>query len=109
MSSKKGLLIDYKYCTGCHSCEVACQQEHNFPAGKYGIIVTEYILETLNGMSIYYLPFPTELCDLCLSRVKNRMKPSCVKHCLASCMHYGPLDRLIKKSEGMEKSVLYSH
>ena len=109
MSYKNGLLIDYKYCTGCHSCEVACQQEHNYPAGKYGIIVTEHILETMNGMSIYYLPFPTDLCNLCLSRVQNSKKPSCVKHCLASCMHYGPLDELIKKAEGMEKSVLFSH
>ena len=32
-----GLLIDYHYCTGCLSCEVACQQEHNHPAGKSGI------------------------------------------------------------------------
>lgn len=108
MSYKNGLLIEYKYCTGCHSCEVACHQEHNYPAGKHGITVTEHILETLNGMSIYYLPFPTDLCNLCLSRTQNGKKPSCVKHCLASCMHYGSLDELIKKAEGMEKSVLYS-
>lgn len=23
---RSGLLIDYKYCTGCHTCEVACQK-----------------------------------------------------------------------------------
>ena len=108
MSSKNGLLIDYKYCTGCHTCEVACQQEHNYPAGKYGIIVTEHILETMDGLSIYYLPFPTDLCNLCFSRVKNNKKPSCVKHCFAFCMYYGSLDELTEKAEGMEKSVIFS-
>ena len=29
-----GLLIDYNYCTGCQSCEVACQQEHTHPVGQ---------------------------------------------------------------------------
>ncbi|HBT95151.1 MAG TPA: oxidoreductase, partial [Coriobacteriia bacterium] len=23
----KGILINYEYCTGCHSCEVACRNE----------------------------------------------------------------------------------
>ena len=25
---RRGLLIDYYYCTGCRSCEVACDIEH---------------------------------------------------------------------------------
>ena len=109
MPSKYGLLFDYQYCTGCHSCEVACQQEHNYPAGKFGITVTEHILETKHGLSINYLPFPTDLCDFCFSRVKNNKKPSCVKHCLASCIEFGPLDELIKNAKELEKSVLFSH
>ena len=24
---KYALLIDYEYCTGCHSCEIACRNE----------------------------------------------------------------------------------
>ena len=38
-----GLLIDYEWCTGCHTCEIACQQEHGFAPrnvlekGKVGI------------------------------------------------------------------------
>ncbi|MEM5816965.1 MAG: 4Fe-4S binding protein, partial [Desulfitobacterium hafniense] len=36
-----GLLIDYEYCTGCQSCEVACKTEHDFPVGKWGIRVFE--------------------------------------------------------------------
>jgi Fe-S-cluster-containing dehydrogenase component len=105
---KNGLLIEYDYCTGCHSCEVACQQEHGYPAGKFGIIVTEHILETLNGMSIYYLPFPTDLCNLCSHRAKVGKKPACVKHCQASCMFFGPVDQLNKEMENRTKTVLFS-
>ncbi|HCF70666.1 MAG TPA: oxidoreductase, partial [Syntrophomonas sp.] len=35
--SRNGLLIDYEYCTGCHSCEVACKKELELPKGKFGI------------------------------------------------------------------------
>ena len=44
--ARNGLLIDYEYCTGCHTCEVACKQEHNYPVGKWGIKVNEIVLET---------------------------------------------------------------
>ena len=27
--ARYGILVDYDYCTGCHTCEVACQQEHD--------------------------------------------------------------------------------
>lgn len=106
--AKNGLLIDYYYCTGCHTCEVACQQEHNYPASKLGIKVTEYVLETFKKLSIYYLPFPTELCDLCVQRTKKGGKPACVKHCQAACMYFGPLDELAKEMEKRSKTVLFS-
>lgn len=30
---RNGLLIDYEFCTGCQSCEIACKQEHGFSVG----------------------------------------------------------------------------
>ena len=48
--AKSGILIDYYYCTGCHSCEVACQQEHNYPADVFGVTVSEHVLKTLDGL-----------------------------------------------------------
>lgn len=106
--AKKGLLFEYDYCTGCHSCEIACQQEHGYAAGKYGITVTEHVLETMNGMVIYYVPFPTDLCNLCSHRTKQGNKPACVKHCLAACIHFGSTDELIREMEKRPKTVLYS-
>jgi Fe-S-cluster-containing dehydrogenase component len=105
---KYGLLIDYNYCTGCHSCEVACQQEHDFPAGKNGIIVTEYEYETFNKLVIDYLPYPTDLCDLCINRHKEGEVPSCVKHCQACVIQFGFLGDLVKQMEDRPKMVLYA-
>ncbi|MCI8468477.1 MAG: oxidoreductase, partial [Eggerthellaceae bacterium] len=37
------LLIDYKYCTGCHSCEVACRQEKRIESQEeWGIKLAEF-------------------------------------------------------------------
>jgi Fe-S-cluster-containing dehydrogenase component len=62
----------------------------------------------LKGMSIYYLPFPTDLCNLCAHRTKDGQKPACVKHCQASCMYFGPIDQLNREMEERPKTVLYS-
>lgn len=35
--SRNGLLIDYEYCCGCHTCEVACQKEHDYPVEVWGM------------------------------------------------------------------------
>jgi Fe-S-cluster-containing dehydrogenase component len=105
--AKNGLLIDYNFCTGCLSCEVACQQEHDFPVGQCGIKVTEYVMETSRGISINYLPFPTDLCDLCSARTQRNEKPSCVKHCQANCMTFGQTSALVKELDKRPKMVLF--
>ena len=107
--SKKGLLIHYQYCTGCHTCEVACQQEHNFAAGKCGMKVTEYVYAAeKKEVAIDYLPFPTELCDLCTTRCIEGENPACVKHCQSFCMQYGSLDELVIEMKLKPRSVLFS-
>ena len=37
----KGILVNYEFCTGCHSCEVACKKHLGLPAGEFGIKLTE--------------------------------------------------------------------
>jgi len=103
-----GLLIQYEYCTGCHTCEVACKQEHSYPVGKWGIKVNEFITEGAERIRIDYLPFPTEFCDLCASRTKEGELPSCVKHCQGTCMIYGPIDELTRAMENQPRSVLFT-
>lgn len=36
-----GLMIDNEYCTGCHSCEIACRNELGLPMGQWGIKLLE--------------------------------------------------------------------
>jgi Fe-S-cluster-containing dehydrogenase component len=105
--AKKGLLIQYEYCTGCHSCEVACKQEHGYPVGKGGIHLNEIITKLPDDkIRIDYLPFTTEYCDLCKARVRRGEDPACVKHCQASTMWYGNISDLVKLMEKKPRSVI---
>ena len=107
--AKKGLLINYDYCTGCMACVVACKQEHDLPAGRWGIMVKDCTRETENGkVQVDFLPFPTDLCDLCARRTHGGEQPSCVKHCMSACMTYGEISELAELMETMPKSVLYA-
>lgn len=106
--SKMGLLIDYEYCTGCFSCVVACKQEHGYPVGKGGILVNEVVTEVPDQVRVDFLPFPTDLCDLCVKRVSQGQSPACVKHCQSQCMTFGPLDKLARNMEDMKRSVLFA-
>ena len=103
------LLIDYDYCTGCHSCEIACQQEHGYPVGTNGIVVKEYEYEAGGRVHIDYLPFFTPHCDLCKDRRTREPTPSCVKHCQAACMEFGLTKDLAARMGDRNRLVLYTH
>ncbi len=107
---KIGLLVNYEYCTGCHSCELACRNEKGLPLDKWGIKVSEtdpFEAES-DVWEWSYLPVLTVLCDLCEERVGSGEDPACVHHCLAKCMDYGPLDELLEKMKGKgRKTVIY--
>ena len=92
----KGILINYDYCTGCHSCEVACKKELGLPEGEFGIKLSEtgpyeYAAEA-KGPGRWewtWLPVVTKACDMCESRTAKGKMPMCVQHCQAWCMYYG--------------------
>ena len=112
---KYGLLIDYQYCTGCHSCEVACKEEHGYGVGKWGIRVFDdgpwqKCDDNDQGHNFNWnkIPVPTDLCDGCAERVEQGRLPMCVHHCQAGVMFYGPLDELAKKAAEKSKMVLYT-
>ncbi len=94
--TRNGLLIDYQYCTGCHSCEVACKMEKELPHGKHGIQLAH------NGpwkitdekWENTFVPIPTDICDLCADRVAADKRPTCVQHCQASVIEYGTVEQL---------------
>jgi Fe-S-cluster-containing dehydrogenase component len=112
MSERKpehGLLIDYEYCTGCHTCEVACAQEHGWAAGMSGMKVIEVVQKLPNDKAyLAFLPFPTELCVLCARRTQQGLLPACVQHCMAACMKYGRIEDLALELSEKSRQVLWA-
>lgn len=106
----KGLLINYAYCTGCHSCEVSCQMEHHFPEDRFGIKIQkigpwEY---EKDKWQYDFMPVPTDQCDLCADRTSKGKDPLCCHHCQALVMEYGELEYLQERQLGLPtKSVLF--
>lgn len=97
--SAKGLMIDYEWCTGCQSCEIACKNEHDFASDKWGIKMMEFgPFEMEPGkMEWNYMAIPTSYCDLCETRVAKGDPPTCVQHCLAGVIEYGTVTELSAK------------
>ncbi len=107
--NKNGLLIDYEYCTGCYTCQVACEQEYGWEAGLSGIKVIEQVQNLPKGKAyLTYLPFPTELCILCKPRTKKGMQPACVQHCMAGCLKFGKIEDLAREMKKKPRMVLWS-
>lgn len=109
MSSKLGMLIDYDYCSGCHSCEVSCKQRFDLPTGEFGIKLAQ------NGPWQHgdvwewnFVPIPTEFCDMCVGRLEKGKKALCEQHCQAFVITVGPLEELVKQMDDKKKMVLYN-
>lgn len=106
----KAILVNYDYCTGCHSCEVACKKILNLPKGEFGIKVCEvgpfkYGEQTAlkDTWEWTYMPVITQACDMCVSRTDQGKMPMCVQHCQAWCMYYGEAEDLVKKMDGQTR------
>jgi Fe-S-cluster-containing dehydrogenase component len=111
----KALLVNYDYCTGCHSCEVACRNELGLGAGEYGIMVSEVgpieykdAEDNASRWDWLFMPTLMKACDLCASRVETGKLPSCVQHCQAWCLYYGEDTELVKKFDGKTRWSLLS-
>lgn len=105
-----GLLIDYEYCYGCQTCEMACKTEHDFREGQNGIELHKIgPWETAPEVWEYtFVPVPTSLCDLCAERLAEGRMPTCVHHCNAKVIEYGPIEELAKRQQEKSNVVVYS-
>ena len=109
----KGILINYDYCTGCHSCEVACKKYLELPKGEFGIKVSEVgpfeysAAEKGPGKWEWcFIPALTKACNMCEDRVAKVKFPTYEQHCQASCMCYGEVEDLVKKIDGKTRWAL---
>lgn len=75
------LFVNPDLCTGCGSCEVACQLEHGLPAGVRPIRVLRVgPFETDDGLLLRFYP---TTCSHCA-------QPACVQVCPQSAMQQRP-------------------
>ncbi len=106
----KGLLFEMEYCTGCYACTVACKQENGYDADTWGIRIIEQIYTYPNGhVQVDYVPFPTNLCTLCQSRIKSGFddRPACVKSCNSRIIYYGDEKELMEQAKLLKRPMLY--
>lgn len=104
----RGLLIDHKWCSGCHSCEMACRMEHGLPDDQYGIKINEMIWPIEGDTWEYtYLAAPTDQCDGCKDRVAKGKLPTCVQHCQSQCICYGSVEELTSQLDEHPRSALF--
>jgi Fe-S-cluster-containing dehydrogenase component len=107
-----GILVNTEFCTGCHSCEVACKKELGLPEGEWGIKLTEVgpfqytVGEQSKKWEWTYEPVITTACNMCPERTAAGKVPTCVHHCQAWCMYYGPVEELVKKMDGESRWTL---
>ena len=87
------MFIDYEYCSGCHTCEVACQKEQGLEPEQFGIQLAEIGPEHITGKRWQRdnLPYPLDRCDACIKRLEAGKKASCEQHCQADCIRVGEL------------------
>lgn len=110
----KGILINYEFCTGCHSCEVACKKQLGLSKGEFGIKLSQtgpFEYEGKEGAERWewtYLPVITRACDMCEERTAKGKIPMCVQHCQAWCMYYGEVEELAKKLEPGSRCALFT-
>lgn len=87
---QRGLLVNYGWCSGCHSCEVACQMENGLPTDQFGIkinVVGPWQYGKKNWV-FENIPVLTDQCDFCAERLAAGKKPMCEQHCQAKCIKF---------------------
>ena len=102
------LYVDYSFCTGCHACEVACQNEHGYAPEDMGVVVEKIGPFQLSAKKWQYefLPALTDLCDGCASRVSKGKRPACAQHCQTQCMEFGDSSEFVDRLDG--KRILFT-
>ena len=110
----KGMLVDYEWCSGCHTCEMACAVElthARFPEGRCGVKVHEEGVYPIGDdrWTDIFVPVFTDLCDQCAERLAGgAAEPTCVKHCQAHVLRYGELEDLAPFLADKPKQLLYA-
>ena len=106
--ARYGILVDYEWCSGCHTCEVACQMGHGLPTDRFGAKLFELGPWQMGEKNWQHanVPLFSKECDLCRERTEKGKLPACVAHCQAKCLTYGPVAELASELEKKPQQLL---
>lgn len=98
MTTGNALYLNYEYCSGCHSCELACRNELELPLDEWGIKVIEDGPRQFEDGTWHwnYYAIPSAKCDMCEERVLEGLEPACVQHCQAKVLKFGTVEECAK-------------
>jgi Fe-S-cluster-containing dehydrogenase component len=107
--SDYGILIDYEWCTGCHTCETACQMEHDLPINQFGIKLFDVGPWKFgdDDWQLSYIPVPTKQCNYCVERLEKGKRAACEHHCQAQCLKVAPVEELAELAKFKKQQVLF--
>ena len=103
---QKALIIDYKYCTGCHVCEVACRNEHGFALGSAASRFPMRVRKDGRPLELELRAGSTDLCDFCDARAAQGQDAACVHHCLAKCMEIVEVEDVSARLAALGKTAV---
>lgn len=108
--TKQAILVDYYYCSGCHSCEIACAVSHNLPNDQAGVVLTHVgPFEASDGTWVEdFIPHFTKNCNLCQDgEAAHDGVPMCAHHCQSNGIVIGGVEELARQFAEKPHQVLY--
>lgn len=93
-SEQRGLVIDFEWCTGCHSCEIAGKFANNLNYDQWCIKLGTGKRSVGDRIVLDFIPQPTELCNLCAPRTARGQLPACVQSCPPQVIRFGTRSEL---------------
>lgn len=85
-------------------------QEKGYSEKEFGITITQLGPLAIDASKKHYdydfIPQFTEWCDLCESRTAKGKRPSCVQHCQAQCLEWGPVEELAAKVDAPKQMIV---
>ena len=97
----------------CRRGVLVTVEVHGLPVGETGIKVVKigpWAIgdEAAETWQFSDLPSPTKQCDTCAARRALGKVPTCVQHCQAKCLEYGPLEELNAKLAAKTKQAVFA-
>jgi len=89
------LYADIERCVGCHSCEIACRQEHDIPNDDWCIrVMTVEPRREENLRDFYFFSIASNKCGGCRDLLQQAAEPACVSACPTRCIRYAEVNAL---------------